>query len=404
MLFQIAWRNIWRSKLRSMIVIGSVLLGVWALSFLMSFNQSMINGYVDNAIRYQTSHLQIHLPEFVEDREVEYLLPDGEKIFESLKSKESTQSVSLRTSLSGMIKSPRAAQGITITGVIPSNEKQLTRLDEKILEGEFLDGTKRNQIIVSQKLAEKLKLKLRKKVQLQFQDVNGEFTGATFRIVGIFKTGNTVFDLSNILVNRQDLNRLLGQNDASHEIALLLKDKENMDAVKQKISMEYPELLVEDYREISPDVKLYEQQIGVSLAIFGTIFMLALIFGIINTMLMAVLERNREIGMLMAVGMNKLRVFGMIVLETLLLGMIGAPIGLFLGYLTITYFGKNGIDLGSFAEGAEQFGVQTIIKTELEASIYIVLMIAVLVTALLASIYPSFKAIKLKPVEAIRKI
>lgn len=97
MLFQIAWRNIWRSKLRSMIVIGSVLLGVWALTFLMSFNRSLINGYIDDAIRYQTSHIQIHLPEFVEDREVAFLLPDGEKLFESLKEEETTAAISLST-------------------------------------------------------------------------------------------------------------------------------------------------------------------------------------------------------------------------------------------------------------------------------------------------------------------
>jgi len=404
MLFQIAWRNIWRSKLRSIIVIGSVLLGVWALTFLMSFNYSMIKGYVNNAIRFQTSHIQIHAPEFVEDREVQYLLPEGEKLFETLRVQGSTEAISLRTSLSGMIKSPRAAQGITITGVIPDFEKKLTGLEEKILEGKFLSGDKRNQVMVSQELAEKLKLKLRKKVELQFQNVEGEVSAASFRIVGIYKTGNTVFDLGNILVNRKDLNRLIGRKDAAHEIALLVKNPDSLSMIKSSIAAANPNLLVEDYRDVSPDVKLYEQQIGVSLAIFGTIFMLALIFGIINTMLMAVLERNREIGMLMAVGMNKLRVFGMIVMETLLLGMIGAPLGLFLGFLTVTYFGKHGINLSAFADGIERFGLDTIIKTELEPTTYVILMFAVLITALLASIYPSLKAIKLKPVEAIRKI
>ncbi|MEM1124606.1 MAG: FtsX-like permease family protein, partial [Bacteroidota bacterium] len=158
------------------------------------------------------------------------------------------------------------------------------------------------------------------------------------------------------------------------------------------------------YREISPEVQLYESQIDISSAIFTTIFMLALIFGIINTMLMAVLERNRELGMLMAVGMNKRKVFGMIVLETLFLGVFAAPIGLLLGWLTITYFGNTGIDLSAFSSSMEQFGLETQVYTELPAKYYVSLALSVLVTAILAALYPAWKAISLRPVEAIRKI
>jgi len=121
-------------------------------------------------------------------------------------------------------------------------------------------------------------------------------------------------------------------------------------------------------------------------------------------MLMAVLERNRELGMLMAVGMNKGKVFRMIVLETLLLGLVAAPIGLLLGWLTINYFGNVGIDLGAFSDSMEKFGLETQVYTELPSKYYFSLALSVLFTALLASLYPAWKAIKLKPVEAIRKI
>lgn len=404
MLIQIAWRNIWRSKLRSMIVIGAVLLGVWALVFLLAFSNAMVNGYVKNAIRYQTSHIQVHQPEFLEDKEVKYALDNPESLYAKLNNDPEIAALSMRTIVNGMIRSPRAARGILIRGVVPDEELVLTQLNEKLIEGAFLNAEKKNQILISEELATKLKLKLRKKVELQFQTMNGDVTAGSFRVVGIFKTGNTVLDLSQVIVRKQDINRLLESSNAAHEVAMLVKDTENLQAIKDRLSATYPDLLFEDYREISPDVKLYEQQLGVSLAIFGTIFMLAIIFGIINTMLMAVLERNREIGMLMAVGMNKVKVFMMIVIETLLLGIIGAPIGLFLGWLTVNYFGSKGIDLGSFAQGIERFGLETMIYTELDTGIYITLMMAVLFTSLLAAIYPSFKAVCLRPVEAIRKI
>jgi len=119
---------------------------------------------------------------------------------------------------------------------------------------------------------------------------------------------------------------------------------------------------------------------------------------------MAVLERNKEIGMLMAVGLNKGKVFSMIMLETLLLGCVGAPFGLFLGWLTISYFSGAGLDLTSFASGLEQMGMSTIIYPAADVSLYLQMTISVGITALLAAIYPAIKAIKLRPVEAMRKI
>ena len=118
---------------------------------------------------------------------------------------------------------------------------------------------------------------------------------------------------------------------------------ENLEVAQVELKTAFPNELVENYRELSPDINLYESQIGVSATIFIVIFMLALIFGIINTMLMAVLERTKELGMLMSIGMNKLRVFGMVVFETVLLGFIGAPIGLLLGWLTVQHFSNVGL-------------------------------------------------------------
>ena len=151
-------------------------------------------------------------------------------------------------------------------------------------------------------------------------------------------------------------------------------------------------------------MELYETSMAITGLIVMTIFMFALIFGIINTMLMAVLERTKELGMLMAVGMNKAKVFWMIVIETLMLGLIAAPFGLLLGYLTVTTLGKNGLDLSSYGNGLEEFGMSTIVHPYIEPALYWQLAIAVLITAILGSLYPAWKAVKLRPVEAIRTI
>ena len=178
----------------------------------------------------------------------------------------------------------------------------------------------------------------------------------------------------------------------------------DLESDQENLATSLPGTLVKNYRQISPDIQLYESQIYVSVSVLLFIFMLALVFGILNTMLMAVLERTKELGMLMAVGMSKDRVFLMIVLETILLGMVGAPLGLGAGWLTVRFLNKRGIDLGGYSESFERFGLSTMIRPELDTELYFVLMVAVFVTALLASLYPAYRAIKLKPMDAIRKI
>ena len=188
------------------------------------------------------------------------------------------------------------------------------------------------------------------------------------------------------------------------KIAIYLNDSKNIQQIKSALKSNTPSALVEDYWELSPDVELYETQIDTSNSIIIAIFMLALIFGIINTMLMAVLERYKELGMLMAIGMNKAKIFFMIVLETLLLAAVAAPIGLGLGFLTVYLLQDTGIDLSAFAKGLERFGMETTIFPVLDFPLYARIAFAVFITALLASIYPARKAIKLKPVEALHKI
>ena len=132
------------------------------------------------------------------------------------------------------------------------------------------------------------------------------------------------------------------------------------------------------------------------------IIMMALLFGIINNMLMAILERRRELGMLMAVGMNKRKLFLMILLETLMLGFVGGPIGIVLGDLSTRIMMRIGIDLTSKKEGLAELGVQSIIYPEIVPEYYIIIAIMVVTTALIASILPAVRALKLNPVEAIR--
>lgn len=189
-----------------------------------------------------------------------------------------------------------------------------------------------------------------------------------------------------------------------HEMAILLNDGNDQNAMKVELKNKFPGLFVQDWMDLSPELDLMINSFNLYMYIFIGIILLALCFGIINTMLMAVLERVREFGMLMAIGMNKPRLFFMILLETVLLSLAGSPIGFFFSYLSINYFGVHGIDLSMFSEGLSSYGYSTLIHPELSVSYYFQIYAMTFIAALLASLIPAFKALRLKPIEAIRKI
>ena len=404
MLLKLAWRNIWRNRLRSLVIMLAIIVGVAASIFLLSFMIGMVRSYINNTIQNEISHIQIHDKSFKEDYEVKYFFTDVEKKINKIQSQENVEAVTSRTIANGIISSSKASRGVFIRGVDSIREVGGTKLDDKIIEGEFLSEKKKNPIVISKRLAEKLKLKLRKKLILRFQDVDGEIVDGAFRITGIYKTDKNLFDDGNVFVRQKDLNQLLGIFEGAHEIAIFLKNETQLQKDSTQIQAATPNLLVETFEQISPDVRLFREQIKISSTFIMFIIMLALIFGIINTMLMAVLERYRELGMLMAVGMNKAKVFAMIVLETLLLGLISAPIGMLIGYLLVLLTRRNGIDLSAYSDGMAEFGMSSMVYPSLETGVYWQLAVAVLLTTVLGALYPAYKAIRLKPVEAIRKI
>lgn len=404
-LIKIAWRNIWRNITRSLVVIVAVMLGIWALVFLMSFMQGMVNGYIKNAIRYQTSHLQIHTPEFKEEPEVRYYIEDGQALAQQLRSRDDIDNLSGRIIINSMISSPKTVRGLQVKAVIRDYELNLTHFDEKLTEGKFLDTTVRNPIVLSNSTAEALQVRKGSKVVLTFQDVNSDLVSGAFRVAGLFDTGNRRIDESLAFAAYNDI-RVLGDFEEGiyHEIAMNITSIDSVWPVAHALEQAYPELLVETYKEISPDLELFNSQIKINLYVMTAIVMLALIFGIINTMLMAVLERVRELGMLTAIGMNKLWVFSMIMLETCFLAAIGAPLGMLVGYGSIKILEDTGIDLSLWASGLKEFGLETVIYPDVNFDVFIVLGVGIAITAVVAAIYPAIKAIRLRPVEALRKI
>lgn len=402
MILNLSWKNIWRSKRRSFVVIGAIILGVWALIFIIAFYNGFTDAFVRNAVYHEYSHVQIHHPEYLKDQELKYQLRDIQSLESQLSVIPSLAAYSDRIKVNAMIGAPKTSTGVLVYGIHPDKEEATTELQSQLVEGTYFEKVNRNPILISVDLAEKLDVKVRSKVVLTFQDVNNNITAAAFRVEGIFDSKSYSINNGVVYVRQEDVGNLAGI-DQPHEIGILLTSATSIDSVTSLLASQSIDS-VRSYKAVAPIFNLMEESTDMTLRMLTVIIMLALLFGIVNTMLMAVLERTREIGMLRSIGMHKSKVFTMILLETLLMGMLAGPTGLLLGYLTVDWLGTRGMDMSMYAEALEEYGAEAIFYPSAEPASYISLMIVVLITAFLGAIYPAIKAVNLNPLEAIRKL
>jgi len=203
-------------------------------------------------------------------------------------------------------------------------------------------------------------------------------------------------------VREKDLLSLLSSQPISHEIAIRMNSEQSADTLYSVLKSEFPTLSVKSWKDLAPELKLMDEMIDTQLNIFLGIILFALLFGITNTMLMSVMERVREFGVLMAIGMKRRRVFSMIMIETISLSLVGAAIGMVCASILIAYFGSTGIDLSTFAQGFTAWNLSPVLQPRLPGTFYVSITIMIIVIAILSAVYPAIKAIKLKPANAIR--
>jgi len=473
MIWSISWKNVWRSKLRSLVIIAAIVVGLAGGILSVAIFKGMEETRTYNIIKNEVSHLQIHHPKFGDNFEPDRYISGLPEIEKKLQNADSSIRISKRLKAFSFARTDRGSGGLIVNGIFPEDEKQVTGISEMIYDscGAYLSKADGRYILISTTTAEDLKIdyylmdsvlcesfkadlpesmhsgldslsgkrfhtkklflrelshiygnhqadeykkqfynyfrkfNMRKKISLSFLDVNMENVGMGFRIAGIYKTTNTSFDGMNAYVGFEKLKELMSMPDnTAHEIAGVFSDKEIARKASGVIAKQLPDLLVEDWSDIRPEIKMQADMMEVSMLIIIIIILMALGFGIVNTMLMAILERVREFGMLMAVGMSRKRVFFMVVLETVFLSFTGGVIGIVISALLVAWVNQTGIDISAVAQGMEAMGYSAILYPSISLQFYVMVAGLVIVTGILASIYPAIKALKLKPASAIRAL
>lgn len=402
MILQLAWRNIWRNKSRSIVIMLSVAIGLLAGIAVLALYKGMLSGRVRTVIDSEVGHLQVHHTEFKKDYHPSFLISDS-SVLTKIRSQKEVKIFAVRTVVQGMLATATGTSGVQINGVTPVQEYIVSDLKNKIIEGEGFHDGKTNELIMGGKLADKIKLKKGNKVVLTFTDTADNIISSAFRISSIYRSGNAPLDETNVYVHINTLNELLSTQNTFNEVAILLNNDEQVNLAGDELKKILPTLSVETWNELSPETDFMVRTVDDYSYIIMIIIFIALSFGILNTMLMSVLERKKEIGMMVALGTSKIRIFILVLTETILLSLGGLPFGLLMSYLIVHHYEANGLDMSGMGnEMMASFGFNPLIYPAFPWEKLTAVIILVVATAIISSLFPALKALKLQPADALR--
>lgn len=402
---RMAWRNIGRNLRRSLITVSAIGFGLSVLLFQQSFVTGFQNLMVDNSVRLHTGHIQIHRAGYHKQKKVELKIDNPEQIDSLLATTPRIVAYSQRVNFRGLISSAENSGGVQIFGIEPDREKRITLISKKIMEGNYLSSGDDRAVLIGSNLSEDLGVGLEDKVVLMTQALDGSLSAELYRIKGIFRTGSPVFDEGVAYITKQDAQKILEMGKSINEFAIIVKDREAVEPVLHKLREEplLSGMEVLSWKDISPQIVQVIELQGSALLIVLAIVFLIVALGVVNTLLMSVMERTREFGIMMSIGTKPARIIYLIITEAFILGILGLVFGIILGFSVVLYFSITGIDLTAFAEATSNFlPAEKVIYPTFNPRFTVISSVAVMITALMAAVYPAFKASKLKPVDALR--
>lgn len=401
---KLAWRNLWRNHRRTIVMLSAISIGAWAMIFMTSLVRGMVNEMLRDGIRALPGHVQVHHPDYRDDPSIENLMhATSEELAISLLAS-GIEHFSARVRVPAVISSERESRGVILLGVDPEREAAIKAIGSRVTEGRPLADVGDSGVIIGRRLAEKLETEVGKRIVLMSQDPDNEVADRGFRVVGLYEANLEIQEEAFVFSGRTTIQQMLGIGDFVSEVAVVGDDYRVVDPLLASVR-----LSIDGDDEVLPWTEL-DEYLGTMMTVMDGfvlvwvfIIFFALSFGLVNTLVMAVFERVREIGLMLALGMRPSSILGQIVVESFFLLAIGLVVGNLLACLTIILLAE-GIDISIVAEGMEMFGSASVLYPEMEMQDVILANVVVLVLGFLASLSPAWRASQYEPVEAITKV
>ncbi len=405
--FKMAWRNIRRNLRRTLITLSAITFGLAAMIAFFGFTDGFHAQFVENTVKAYTGHIQIYRSGYHDDPQLNRSIANASEIIKKLKREPALDTYAERVEVQGLISTAENSYGVLIRGIDPGAEVKITGIKERIIKGEYLNEGKGRGVLVGYRLAEKLNAEIGDKIVLMVQAADGSLTAELFRLQGTFRIGSIELDSSFAIVTLKDAQALSLLGNKITEIAVMLKSPGDVLPVSKRLkeSLVPSGYEVYTWEELMPALQEMIDIDNIFMYLILLVILVVVSLGILNTMLMSILERTREFGIMMAVGTSPRNVIMLVMLESFFIGLIGMISGAGIGIGINRIISIKGFDLSSWGGATEFFAIlDPVIYPETDLVNVLWSCAAVFLTALVVSIYPAIRAARLRPVEAMHHV
>ncbi len=407
---KLAWRNVWRSKRRTLLTLLTIMIGC---AMIILFNSIATGGHeqmIEDAVALNVGHIQIHEKGFWDNLTIDYAFEPSPELLELLSKDPRIKSFTERVIAGGLLSFNDSTRGMMIQGIDPEKEQQVCNLHTKIHPGgRFLTSEDTTHAVIGNVLAKNSGTAVGDKIAMISQGFDGSIAAERFTIVGIFESGNPEYDRGLILIPLAQAKETFSMMGFVHSIVIRLDNSSDLSKVKEKItsltSQGETELEVMGWEELMPELVQFIVMDDMSAYIFDFILFMVVAFGILNTIQMSVFERTREFGVMLSIGTLPNQVTFMIMLESVIISFLGIFLGVIMGYSISWYFQVNPLDYSSYAEEMAVWGISTMIFPAKTTLLNVtVTSLLTFILGVLFSVFPARRAAKLNPIEAIRTL
>lgn len=403
----IAGRNILRNPRRTAITAGGTAFGIVAFVFLFGFFDGFGEDLTENSTRYVTGHVQLERAGFRLDYATELAFDGADALLRQLRAAPEVEAAAPRVQVQALASSAAKSEGILLVGIVPAAEREVTFIERTIVAGKPLSAGSDRDILIGRKLAERLAVKPGEKVIVMAQAADRELGTGAYRVSGIFATESGSFDGAMAFVTLPAAQSLLALGSRVSTINLRLRDRDALPKTLPGLQglVAPAGLSLAPWQALLPQIEQMVRLIRVFSNILLVIAFIVIAMAIMNTVFMAVTERTREFGVMMALGTPPAAIQRMVVYETLALMLLASFIGYGVGFMLVDYFGRQGIDLSEFFRGYSTIpGLTGIVHPKFVASRIAVPGLVLFAASVLVSLYPAARAARLDPVRAIRHV
>ncbi len=406
-LFLLAWKNLWRSRRRTLITLVALSFSLMLVQAFHNLSFGVYSAMIDSGVRAGTGHLVVYHQDYVDSRDEQYSF-DPQHLRQQISAVDGVAEVLPRLYLPGLAQSSRESRGIMLTGVVPQAEQRVNPFLRELPSEQQLDSLNSRQAILGSRLLKELQLKIGNKFVVTLQNSAGDLVSEMFRVRGVVQTGIKSVDGALLMVGHERAAALAGTPGKIHELAIVLngqQDDRRVFPVLQQFLENRPQLAGLTWEEAMPNLSNAIRLDYASQKFIFVILLLIVTIGVINTLLMSVMERFREFGVILAVGASAMRLRLLVFIEALLLGLVSMLFGSLLGSLATWYLQAVGIDLRDFISETLEFGgvvFDPVLRAAWDKPYMLQIAGFMLLLSLAAAVYPAIKAGRIKPADAMR--